>query len=86
MYWCTNPTITIQNGFTVALNPNGRLCVVSGAMVSCVNQGGTQYDDRYRMMMQNDGNLVIYRGVIERAIWASNTVEFPYTWPAPLSK
>ncbi|KAF9431755.1 hypothetical protein BGZ76_011741 [Entomortierella beljakovae] len=83
MYWCMNPSITIQNDFFVTLSKNGRLCVVSGTQSSCtLNQGGA-YDFRYRMMMPNDGNLVIYRGVIEGAIWASNTVISTATGPNP---
>ena len=38
-----------------------------------VNQSLTSADNRFRLTMQNDGNLVIYRTSDNRALWATGT-------------
>ncbi|KAF8955049.1 hypothetical protein BGZ46_002746, partial [Entomortierella lignicola] len=59
----------------------GRICVtVKGLEVSstyCTAPTGAK-GYKYRLTLQNDGNLVVYRGVYDEAVFSSNTAIFPY--------
>jgi hypothetical protein len=39
------------------------------------NQAIVSENGRFRLVMQSDGNLVMYRNADERALWATNTAQ-----------
>ena len=43
------------------------------------NQSITSGDGRFRLTMQSDGNLVVYRNSDGRPLWASNTAQTDVT-------
>jgi len=47
----------------------------SGARLLNTNQSITSKNTHFRLTMQKDGNLVVYRTKDEKAIWASNTAQ-----------
>jgi hypothetical protein len=63
-----------ENGpHALTLHTNGALCFYDKKSAYFCTAGSTN-DGKYMMIMQNDGNLVIYRGRdIKHPIWASNT-------------
>ncbi|KAF9425372.1 hypothetical protein BGZ76_003293, partial [Entomortierella beljakovae] len=87
-YWCWNHGIVLPKdvGY-IQVSGNGRLCLRrtdNDATAYCTpNIYNSPNDWRYRLTLQNDGNLVLYRGVSEKVMWASNSAVYPFTGPTP---
>ncbi|KAF8924833.1 hypothetical protein BGZ58_001389 [Dissophora ornata] len=73
-YTCWGETST-PGPYQAHLETNGNLCLcdANGINYACTGPTGPN-DGQYRMVMQDDGNLVIYRGRdFTQPIWASRT-------------
>ncbi|KAF9427418.1 hypothetical protein BGZ76_002354 [Entomortierella beljakovae] len=86
MYWCWDhgKDYTKDADFRLYVIPDGRLCVNgdTGNYCSSINKTGLS-DSFYRLTLQNDGNLVMYRGVFESILWATMSNRFNVEGPTP---
>ncbi|KAG0225783.1 hypothetical protein BGW42_004090 [Actinomortierella wolfii] len=82
-YWCINWGKPSTEKFAWALEQNGNLCRwQSDGFGNCIIINGVK-DGRFRLTLQNDGNLVLYRGAFEQTLWASNTNILSHTVSKP---
>ncbi|KAF9582552.1 hypothetical protein BGW38_000066 [Lunasporangiospora selenospora] len=83
-YWCMNWRKPTTKNFWWILEDNGALCRMDeDGTGRCGGDGKSPRDKRYRATLQNDGNLVVYRGVYEKVLWASESDVFPDKGPTP---
>jgi hypothetical protein len=72
-YWCWGGNNKNKGPFAFTLHTNGALCLYNSSNAFACTAGSTN-DGMYRLIIQDDGNLVIYRGPgINKPIWASGT-------------
>jgi hypothetical protein len=72
-YWCWGGNNNNKGPFAFTLHTNGALCLYNSSNAFACTAGSTN-DGMYRLIIQDDGNLVIYRGGgINKPIWSSGT-------------
>ncbi|KAF9424141.1 hypothetical protein BGZ76_003555 [Entomortierella beljakovae] len=90
MYWCWKHGVNFEGKkIKVIVSNDGRICIKSrkedgSDMVEmCTTNEPGPNDGRYRLTLQNDGNLILARGVNERLMFQSSSDVLPYTGPEP---
>ncbi|KAF9901457.1 hypothetical protein BX616_002259 [Lobosporangium transversale] len=77
MYWCWNHGINWKGKeFYIHLTNTGALCLVQmaeGIPFHCTREPNRANLGKYRMTIQNDGNLVLVKGVNEYVMWSSQS-------------
>jgi hypothetical protein len=72
--WCWGERKDNKGPYAITLHTNGALCLYNSVGAYACTAGGPKNDGMYRLIMQDDGNLVIYRGPgINQPIWNSGT-------------
>ncbi|KAF9437487.1 hypothetical protein BGZ76_000567 [Entomortierella beljakovae] len=88
LYWCWDHGVKFSKDVSVRVENNGLLCFWDPALSGpfCSNNTPGTADGHYRLTLQNDGNLVMYRGVFDQVMFDTATNIFPYVGPNPCTR